>query len=150
MIRRVAHLCFNTDQLPEMKRFYNQTLGLPIKFVFAMDNDEEFGFYVDCGDSSFIEVFDRVLKHKKWGGEPAALTNGTRYAHFCLEVSGLADFTAKLASRGVKVGPIRTGMDGSLQAWLKDPDGNDIELMQYTAGSLQIQRGDAGKPAVCR
>jgi len=29
-------------------------------------------------------------------------------------------------------------MDGSLQAWIKDPDGNDIELMEYTRDSLQL------------
>jgi len=150
MIRRVAHLCFNTDRLQEMKQFYCEKLGLPIKFVFKTADNQEFGFYVDCGDSSFVEVFDRVLKHKKWGGEPTPITAGNRYAHFCLEVTGLADFTAKLALGGVKVTPITTGMDGSNQAWLSDPDGNAIELMEYTARSMQIQRAETGDPAVAR
>jgi hypothetical protein len=29
------------------------------------------------------------------------------------------------------------GVDNSRQAWIKDPDGNDIELMEYTDRSLQ-------------
>lgn len=150
MIRRLAHLCFNTDQLQEMKRFYCDKLGLSVKFIFKTPDDEEFGFYLDCGDSSFIEVFDRVLKHKKWGGEPVPVAVGTRYSHFCLEVTGLADLTAKLAERGVKVSPIRTGMDGSQQAWVNDPDDNRIELMEYTPRSLEIQRSKSGEPLVAR
>jgi hypothetical protein len=30
-------------------------------------------------------------------------------------------------------------MDGSRQCWIKDPDGNSIELMEYTSNSLQTQ-----------
>jgi hypothetical protein len=37
----------------------------------------------------------------------------------------------------VEVGDITLGSDGSYQAWLKDPDGNRIELHGYTADSLQ-------------
>ncbi|HEY3331040.1 MAG TPA: VOC family protein [Capsulimonadaceae bacterium] len=141
MIRRIAHLCFNTDQLEKMKQFYSETLKLPVKITFKTSDDEIFGYYFDCGDSSFIEVFDRVLKHKQWGGSPENLVTGNQYAHFCFEVTALADLKATLESRGVKVTEIRTGMDNSLQAWTSDPDGNAIELMEYTSRSLQIQPG---------
>jgi hypothetical protein len=30
-------------------------------------------------------------------------------------------------------------MDNSMQAWIKDPDGNDIELMEYTPTSFQTR-----------
>jgi hypothetical protein len=32
-------------------------------------------------------------------------------------------------------------MDQSRQAWTADPDGNPIELMEYTARSAQLRRG---------
>ena len=38
----------------------------------------------------------------------------------------------------VTVTPLKTGMDHSQQAWVKDPDGNDIELMEYTRESKQL------------
>ncbi len=139
MIRRIAHLCFTTDDLPRMVAFYTDKLGLPIKITFRTKDDEIFGHYVDCGGSSFIEIFDRDLKRKQWGGEDQPLTGGNQYNHFCLEVTGLADFKAALEAKGVKVGEIRSGMDGSLQAWTSDPDRNAIELMEYTTRSLQIQ-----------
>ena len=38
---------------------------------------------------------------------------------------------------GVTVTDKKLGSDNSWQAWLSDPDGNRIELHQYTAQSLQ-------------
>jgi hypothetical protein len=65
-----------------------------------------------------------------------------RLAHLCLEVTGLADFRETLLARGVSVGPLRSGMDHSVQAGLTDPDGNRIELMEYTHRSAQPAPGD--------
>jgi hypothetical protein len=33
---------------------------------------------------------------------------------------------------------ISTGMDNSRQAWIADPDSNDIELIEYGPSSLQL------------
>ena len=68
MIRRLAHLCFITDNLDRMVDFYSKAIGLPVKFSFKNTDGEIFGHYLECGDSSFIEIFDRALKHKQWGG----------------------------------------------------------------------------------
>jgi catechol 2,3-dioxygenase-like lactoylglutathione lyase family enzyme len=68
------------------------------------------------------------------------LKPGSQYKHFCLEVTGLAEVKAMLEARGVEVSPIKTGLDHSLQAWIHDPDGNAIELMEYTHASLQLRR----------
>ena len=140
MIRRLAHLSFITDDLPRMAEFYTRVLGLPIKITFRNKDKQVFGYYFDCGDSSFIEIFDRVLRHKQWGGELKPLGGGNQYAHFCLEVTGLADFKKTLESRGLKVGDVSQGMDGALQARTGDPDGNAIELMEYKSASLQLRR----------
>jgi catechol 2,3-dioxygenase-like lactoylglutathione lyase family enzyme len=141
MIRRLAHLCFITDDLNRMVDFYSKTIGLPVKFSFKNADGEIFGYYLECGDSTFVEIFDRVLKHKQWGGTLEDLHRDGQYNHFCMEVTGLPDFKAKLEARGLKLTDIKTGMDHSLQSWTSDPDGNAIEFMEYTAQSLQIQRG---------
>ena len=140
MIRRLAHLNFVTTDLPRLRDFYTSTLGLPVKFDFKNDDGEVFGYYIDCGDSSFIEIFDRDLKTKQWGGAIEELTGGNRYTHFCLEVTDLVTLCDRLIGKGLDVTEVRQGMDNSLQAWTRDPDGNAIELMQYTAKSKQIQR----------
>lgn len=139
MIRRLAHLCLHTNQLDRQIAFYRDQLGLPVKFPFINADGQLFGVYLDSGDSSFIEIFDQELAAKQWGGDLRPLHEGNRYNHFCLEVTGLADLRSTLLERGVKIGEIKTGLDLSLQAWLSDPDGNRVELMEYTHRSWQLQ-----------
>lgn len=140
MIRKLAHLCFVTDNLETMLEFYSVKLGLPIKFTFTNSDGEIFGHYLECGDTSFIEIFDRVLKQKQWGGTiDTEKRRGSFYDHFCLEVTGMKEFKALLESRGIVLTDIATGMDHSFQMWTKDPDGNPIEFMEYTAASRQLQ-----------
>ena len=138
MIRQLAHLCFFTDDLNKMVNFYRDCLGLPIKFALHNDAGEVMGYYFECGYTTFIEVFDQTLAVKQWGGEVKPLANGSQYKHFCLEVVGLEDFAKKLESRGVKVTNMKMGIDHSRQAWINDPDGNSIELMEYTEKSMQL------------
>jgi catechol 2,3-dioxygenase-like lactoylglutathione lyase family enzyme len=75
-----------------------------------------------------------------WGGKVEELAIGTRYRHFCLEVIGLDEFCKELRSKGVQVSDISMGMENSRQAWIADPDGNQIELMEYTHSSLELRR----------
>lgn len=49
------------------------------------------------------------------------------------------DLRQTLLARGVGVGEISIGYDRSLQMWTADPDGNRVELMEYTHRSQQLQ-----------
>lgn len=140
MIKSLGHLCFRTHQLPVMMAFYRDVLGLTVKFSLKHDDGTEFGYYFAAGNTTFIEIFDDAGAVKQWGGENRTLkpNQGTFYNHFCLEVTGLEAFVARLEAMGVKVRPIAVGMDHSKQAWINDPDGNAIELMEYTPQSLQL------------
>ena len=144
MIRRLANLCLITNNLDRIVTFYRDSLGLQVKFRFAAADQTIFGAYVAAGDTTFIEFFDQHLSALQWGGELSPLTPGNRYGHFCLEVTGLAALRESLIARGVDVGEIHTGLDGSFQAWLADPDGNRIELMEYTHRSAQLVPGNDG------
>jgi catechol 2,3-dioxygenase-like lactoylglutathione lyase family enzyme len=124
-----------------MVRFYRDILGLPVKFTLTDDEGADFGYYFACGECSFIELFDQRGAVRQWGGEVVKLKASVDmpYQHFCLEVEGIETLRETLTSRGVAVTAIAVGMDGSKQCWIKDPDGNSIELMEYTPQSLQIQ-----------
>jgi len=141
MIKRLAHLCFKTDQVDRMVRFYRDILGLRVKFTLTGDDGVEFGYYFACGECSFLELFDQRGAVRQWGGEVVKLKSpaDAPYQHFCLEVEGLETLRENLIARGIAVTGIAVGMDGSKQCWIKDPDGNSIELMEYTPNSLQIQ-----------
>ena len=140
MIRQLAHVCFFTDQLETMVAFYRDGLGFSVKFTLNTDDDELMGYYFDCGAATFIEIFDQRLAVKQWGGQVQTLQPGSQYKHFCLEVTGLAEVKTMLERRGIAVDNMKKGVDHSLQAWITDPDGNAIELMEYTHESLQLRR----------
>ena len=139
MIKKLAHLCLYTDQIDAMVAFYRDVLGFPIKFTMKNDDGFIFGYYFATGETTFVEIFDQRGAVKQWGGAvvPLRSNGGTHYRHFCFEVEELEQLCAKLQAQGVKTLPVKIGMDHSKQSWIKDPDGNDIELMEYTPRSLQ-------------
>ncbi len=138
MIRQLAHLNFVTNDLSKIIDFYVNKLGMKVKFTLDNQDGKPFGYYFGCGNSSFLEFFDQAMAVEVWGGKVEELSTGTRYKHFCLEVTGLDEFCKQLKNKGVEVSEISMGMDNSRQAWIADPDGNAIELMEYGPFSLQL------------
>lgn len=138
MIRQLAHLNFVTNDLERIIDFYVNKLGMKIKFTLDNKAGQPFGYYFECGNTTFLEFFDQAMAAEVWGGEVAQLTEGKRYKHFCLEVTGLDEYCKELKNKGVEVTEITRGMDNSRQAWIADPDGNQIELMEYGPSSLQL------------
>jgi len=140
MIKKLAHVCLFTDRADAMIAFYRDVLGFPVKFTMSHDDGTVFGWYFACGDLTFVEIFDQRGAVKQWGGEVVAMrSNQQAHArHFCFEVEGLETEVARLEKLGLEVRPVSVGMDHSKQAWIKDPDGNDIELMEYTLRSRQL------------
>ena len=138
MIRSLAHLNFVTNDLSKIIDFYVNKLGLKVKFTLDNKEGKPFGYYFECGNTTFLEFFDQEMASKVWGGDVEQLIPGNRYRHFCLEVTGLDEFCRNLKSKGVGVTEIRMGMDNARQAWISDPDGNQIELMEYGHSSLQL------------
>jgi len=127
MITALAHVCFVVTDLEDSITFYRDKLGLTPAFDFVNDEGKRFGIYLHIGGRSFIELFT---------GTPAP-ANGQSFKHICLEVDDIHATVADLTAKGVAVGPITLGSDQSWQAWLSDPDGNDIELHGYTGDSWQ-------------
>lgn len=138
MIRQLAHLNFVTHDLSKIIDFYVNKLGMEVKFTLDNKQGQPFGYYFGCGNTTFLEFFDQAMAAEVWGGNVEELTIGTRYKHFCLEVTGLDEYCKTLRDRGVDVTEISMGMDNSRQAWVDDPDGNRIELMEYGPSSLQL------------
>jgi lactoylglutathione lyase len=138
MIRQLAHLNFVTNDLPRIIDFYVNKLGMKVKFTLNNQKGEPFGYYFECGNSTFLEFFDQAMAAEVWGGNVEELTLGTRYKHFCLEVVSLEEYCKELRSQGVEDSDISMGMDNSRQAWIADPDGNQIELMEYGHSSSQL------------
>jgi glyoxylase I family protein len=128
MIVGLAHICFTVSNLEESINFYKDKLGLSPAFDFINDKNERFGIYLHIGGRSFIELFK---------GNSEQSEQKQSYKHFCLEVDDIQSTASELRKRGVEVSEVKMGSDNSWQAWLSDPDGNRIELHQYTPESKQ-------------
>ena len=128
MIVGLAHICFTVSNLEESINFYKDKLGLSPAFDFINDKNERFGIYLHIGGRSFIELFK---------GNPEQSEQKQSYKHFCLEVDDIQSTASELRKRGIEVSEVKMGSDNSWQAWISDPDGNRIELHQYTPESKQ-------------
>jgi lactoylglutathione lyase len=128
VIKGLSHVCFFVADLKRSLEFYEGKLGLRKAFDLNILGGKIKGAYIHAGARTFIELFQ---------GEVKPAEEGVSYRHFCLEVEGIEDLAAALRQKGVEVTEIKTGTDGSYQAWLFDPDGNRIELHQFTAQSRQ-------------
>ncbi len=128
MITGLAHICFVVSDIDRSIAFYKDKLGFSPAFDFINEKGERFGIYLHIGGRNFIELFK---------GNPNPSDQNQSYRHFCLEVDDIQQTVSKLRSNGVDVSEIKMGSDNSWQAWLSDPDGNRIELHQYTKESKQ-------------
>jgi catechol 2,3-dioxygenase-like lactoylglutathione lyase family enzyme len=127
MITAIAHVCLLCDDLEATAAFYTDGLGLREAFSFRDTDHKRHGVYLYVGGRSFLELFQRGDAH------PPAGFGG----HICLEVEHIEETVRSLRERGITVSDPQMGMDQSLQAWLADPDGHNIELHQYTGESWQ-------------
>jgi lactoylglutathione lyase len=61
---------------------------------------------------------------------------GTGFSHLAVQVDDLAATVAALSDAGVNPSPVELpgGPDGPQTAWLSDPDGYRIELVQWPPG----------------
>lgn len=153
MIKQLAHLCLKTSQLDQMTSFYRDGLGATVKFRYLNPKGEPIGCYFAFGENTFVEVFDHADAHRRSKSakplEPLEEPRDPwlmRYNHFCLQIEGLDAFVKLIESRGITVTGRKIGNDRSHQAWVKDPDGNLIELQEYTAGSRQFTGEDYREP----
>jgi catechol 2,3-dioxygenase-like lactoylglutathione lyase family enzyme len=132
MIKRLAHINIGSYDLKASEDFYCNILGLEKIFEFIKDG-ELFGFYAGTGNTTFVEVFlqDEVRE-----------SSSSLLHHLCLEVEDLEAAILEIRAKGWEISDKIMGGDNSWQAWISDPSGVQIELMQYTNESSQF----TGKP----
>ena len=88
--------------------------------------------YLRITDEQYLEVFPGAENDRA----PGWNANGMN--HMCLTVDNIDEVLARIAAVGLELLlPLKTAIDGNRQAWLEDPDGNRIELMEMAKDSLQ-------------
>jgi glyoxylase I family protein len=128
MIKQLAHINIASHDLDAAEHFYCHILGMEKVFEFIKDG-ELYGFYAGAGNRTYVEVF---IEENKFRDEPAIMR------HLCFEVDDLDAAIAEIRAKGWKISDKSFGGDNSWQAWISDPSGAPIELMQYTEESSQF------------
>jgi catechol 2,3-dioxygenase-like lactoylglutathione lyase family enzyme len=126
----IAHMCFTVSDLDKSIEFYRDKMGFRQAFDLNLNDGKVRGVYFHVGGRTFLELFE---------GEPRPDGGNGSFSHFCIEVADIEKMVSALRGRGVEVSDPKMGQDGSYQAWVRDPDGNRIELHQYTSQSLQAR-----------
>ena len=133
----VAHIGLRTDNLDAARKFYGQHLGYEEAFQLDKPEGGLMLVYFKVNDHQYIEVFPG------WKG-PEQLV----LSHIAFETDDAPRLRDYLASKGVKVpDALRKGLDGNLSFMIKDPDGHDVEFVQYMPGSLHSRNFGKALPA---
>ena len=141
----VGHAAFACHDLDAALRFY-ALLGLREAFRLDRDDGSPWLVYVHVAGDRFLELFtDGPAPDER----PRPGNYKFSYKHLCLLVDDLAAVVDDLRAKGVAIdhAPKRS-RDANLQAWISDPDGNAIELMQIVPESPQRAVADGREPVI--
>ena len=163
-VKNIAHLAFQVRDLEQSLKFYCGRLGFVEKFrinievlipgaqarhqageVSGMDFEtylaalkshsaDPWLVYLEVSPLQFIELFPDYF-----GGGAGKTTGAQGYLHLALEVDDIDKARRELLEKGATLdSEVTRGGDNTYQFWMSDPDGNRIEVMQYTPQSLQL------------
>jgi catechol 2,3-dioxygenase-like lactoylglutathione lyase family enzyme len=122
----VAHIGLRTDNLAAARKFYSGVLGFQEPFTVDDPPGKLLLTYFKVNDHQYVEVFPELKDPKQ-----------DRLSHISFETTDAEQMRAYLASCGVKVPEkLEPRLDGNRGFDVTDPDGHDVEFVQYMPGSL--------------
>ncbi len=135
-ITGIGHLAVVVSDMKKSSDFYTGILGFSRVFEIHDDQGNPWIVYFRIAKGQFIELF-----HPR--GEAARDAQArVGFSHICYLVDDLKATEAEIIRRGGALEkPIKLGKDGNWQGWIRDPDGNRIELMQIMPGSPHEKAG---------
>ena len=127
------HVGLVVTDLERSARWYADVLGLERGFDFAMPHVSVRGCFVGRADGVRLELFERAGSAPAAPRpDPIAALEHRGYGHICLATPDLdADF-ARMVEAGATViwDPRPSPQPGVRMAFIADPDGNLIELVE--------------------
>jgi catechol 2,3-dioxygenase-like lactoylglutathione lyase family enzyme len=123
----VAHIGLKTADLAADRKFYTGLLGFQEPFNIEKPDGSGLALtYFKVNDHQYIEVFPTLKDPQE-----------DRLSHISFETTDAEQLREYLASKGIKVpDKLPPRRDHDLGFDVIDPDGHDIEFMQYVPGSL--------------
>ncbi len=129
----IGHVAVRVKDFDRSLAFYVGKLGF--SEMFRLDRDGRLWIiYLRVTDDQFLELFSDAI------GDRAPATEAIGLNHLCLTVDDIDSIIDQLAAKEVALTrPKKLAIDGNHQAWIEDPDGNRIELMQMSPDCLHFE-----------
>jgi lactoylglutathione lyase len=127
----IGHAAIRVKDIGRTLDFYVGKLGF--EEMFRLDRDGKLWIvYLRITDEQFLEVFPDAI------GERAPPREANGLNHICLTVADMDAALKRLTQADIPLAREKQmGVDGNWQAWIEDPDGNRIELMQMSPDGMQ-------------
>ena len=130
----LAHVAIKVTDLDRSLDFYINKLGFPEMLRLHKDDGSTWLVYLRITDEQYLEVFPGAENDRAPGWD----ANGMN--HMCLSVEDIDAVIKRIEAAGIALLlPLKLAVDGNRQAWIEDPDGNRIELMEMDPHSLQLK-----------
>lgn len=140
MIVNTGHVSFNVQEMNRMLHFYGTILGMKQKFS-STGEDGSRWVCLELADRQYIEL---VQPGHVLAASPV-VNNYYGYQKVCLEVEDAAAAFAELVEKGFTPdSEVRMTVDYALAFNLTDPEGNHLEIVEYTPAALQLQPDHKG------
>jgi lactoylglutathione lyase len=127
----IGHVAIRVKDVERSLDFYIGRLGF--KEMLRLERDGRLWLlYLRITDEQYLEIFPDAVGERA----PSAETNGLN--HVCLTVDSIDRVVDQLQAAGIPLyREKKLAADGNWQAWIEDPDGNRIELMEMAADGMQ-------------
>ena len=125
-VLRIDHVTFVVSELEPARRFYAELLGMtPVpRPAFPFD-----GLWFQAGTTQIHLILEHPASGPADHPAPPITAERSRTRHIAFEVPDARRTTEKLRELGIPIiaGP-KLRPDGFLQLYIRDPDGNVVEL----------------------
>jgi len=135
MLTGIAHGAITVRDMEASIAFYTQALGFEKAFSIPRpETGEPWIEYMATGGGQFLELFYGGTEDNPWRDTLIG------FNHFCMQVEDIYAIAKQVEDAGypLTIRP-KQGADGNWQAWVTDPNGVRIELMQIDPNSPQAQ-----------
>ena len=133
-ITSIGHVALKVKDIEKSLAFYTEKLGFSEMFRLNHEDGRVWLVYLRITDDQYLEIFPEAVQDSA----PDPETNGIN--HFCLIVENIEKVIRQLSEKDVPLHrPVKTGADHNRQAWIRDPDGNRVELMEFGPDALQLK-----------
>lgn len=143
MIKGFHHAAISTPDLQRCIEFYTKVIGGEIAWTFGWpegtpEADDVTGLKNSAAEAAMLKIGDTFLEVFQFSSpQPQSQTakrpvNNHGITHICLEVENIQDEYERLLAAGMPFNCPPQKQDGSSMVYGRDPDGNVVELIEFT------------------